>query len=235
VTDSGQLALINAEIDGELDAVKRAELARALLSDPQARALRDDLRRLCQTLDALEPVEPPAGLRQSILAALPQQTRKFRGFVFGSGAATAAWRQAAMLAGVLISGALLFELVRSPAPEPTEVVGTIALAPAATLIDTVQLNGPVSGRLSLYRDRAMLALQFEVSASTPVEVQVASEGHVLQIGGLGLGGPGGDNAAGSRPAVPLPGVPMHGQSVDVTFLSGGHPIGGASLRAPRGP
>jgi hypothetical protein len=237
VIDPGQLALIHAEIDGELDAAQRAELARALLADPPARALRDDLRLLCLTLDAVEPVEPPLGLRESILAAMPQTAHTSRGFELGSGfrsgSAVTGWRLAAMFAGVLLAGTLLFALVRSPTPEPSEVVGTIALAPAATLVDSVQLaKGPVSGRVSLYRDRAALALRFEVTVSTPVDARVASEGRMLQIVGIGIR----RNAApGTATAVPLPGVPMHGQSIDVTFLSGGHPIGMATLRAPRGP
>jgi len=72
MANPGQLVLINAEIDGDLDAAQRAELARTLLADPKARELRDDLRRLCQTLDAVPLVDPPPGLQESILAAMPQ-------------------------------------------------------------------------------------------------------------------------------------------------------------------
>ena len=50
------ITLIHAEIDGELDAANRAELARHLLADPNARTLREDLRRLCTELDALPEV-----------------------------------------------------------------------------------------------------------------------------------------------------------------------------------
>lgn len=60
-----QLALIHAEIDGELNAEQRAELARCVLADPHVRAVRDDLRRLCTTLDGLVPVEPPAQFRRA--------------------------------------------------------------------------------------------------------------------------------------------------------------------------
>jgi len=74
MADSERLALIHAEIDGELDGRQRAELARALLADPEVQALREDLRRVCAALDTLEDIEPPRELRQSILDALPQST-----------------------------------------------------------------------------------------------------------------------------------------------------------------
>ena len=225
MADPGQLALMHAEIDGELDASQRAELARTLLADPKARAMRDDLRRLCQALDELEPVEPPAGLRESILAAMPQPTVKRR------------WhpapmlRLAAMIAGVVIVGAVMFETMRGPAPATSEVAGTIALAPAATLVDTVQLpNGPVSGRVSLYRDRALLALRFEVRAAAGVGARVTSDGHVLHIDSVGQ-----TSMAGTELTVALPDVPMSGQSVEITFLAGDRAIGTATLRAPQGP
>jgi len=53
------MALIHAELDGELDSARRGELARLLLADPQAHALRDQLQALCRRLDAVRQVEPP--------------------------------------------------------------------------------------------------------------------------------------------------------------------------------
>jgi hypothetical protein len=224
MADPGQLALIHAEIDGELDPAQRAELARHLLADPQVRALRDDLQRLCQKLDAVEPAEPPAGLRQSILAALPHSSVKRRR------STTPLLRLAAMVAGVVLVGAVVFETVKAPTPAPGEIAGTIALAPAATLVDTVRLgSGPVLGSVSLYRDRAMLALKFEVTAAPGVGAQVTSEGHTLRIDAIGQA-----NTPGAKVTVALPGVPMHGQSVEVAFLSGDRTVATATLRAPNG-
>jgi anti-sigma factor RsiW len=229
VADPAQLELIHAEIDGELDTAQRAELARRLLADPQMRSLREELRRLCTALDALAQAEPPSELRQGILAALPRASAKQSSA--GRRALPAPlWRYAAVIAGVLAAGAVVTEMLRGPTPSISEVAGTLALAPAAILVDTVRLgSGPVSGSVALYRDRSALALRFEVTADEPVDVTVASAGHTIQVTGLG----------GSRPspeapaAVALPGVPMHGQSVDLTFLIDGHPVGRATLRAPR--
>jgi hypothetical protein len=244
MADPGQLALINAEIDGELDAAQRAELARTLLADTKARELRDGLRRLCQTLDAVPLLDPPAGLQESILAAMPQIAPRpgrrlaDRPRVTAWHASTVtAWRYAALLAGVLVAGGVMFQLVRGPTPEPTELAGTIALDPAATLVDTAQIaSGPVSGHISLYRDRAELTLRFEVTASTPIDARVSSEGHILQVIGVTPGGGGVSNTAalGTPATAALPGVAMHGQDITVTFISDGHPIGSATLRAPGG-
>jgi hypothetical protein len=225
MADSGRLALIHAEIDGELDERQRAELARALLADPEARAVREDLKRVCAALDALEEVEPPAQLRESILAALPQSTPS---------SARSWWsaprlRYAALIAGVLAVGTVVYETVNGPRPATSDVAGTMAAAGAPTIVDTVRLaNGVVSGRVSLYRDSAGLGLKFELAASAPVDVLVASDGHTLRVNGLDMrGGPG-----GPRTAVALPGFGRSREAVDVTFLMAGREVGRATLRAP---
>ena len=224
MADSERLALIHAEIDGELDGRQSAELARCLLADPEVRVLREDLRRLCAALDALEDVDPPPQLRQSIVDALPQSTPS---------RARSWWsaprlRYAALIAGVLAAGTVVYETLDGPRPATSDVAGTMAAAGAPTTLDTVRLgNGAVSGRVSLYRDRAGLGLQFELVASAPVDVLVASDGHTLRVNGLGMG-PG-----GPRTAVELQGFGRSGEAVDVTFLMAGQEVGRATLRAPK--
>jgi hypothetical protein len=226
MTDSGHLALIHAEIDGELDGQQRGELARYLLADPEARALREGLRRLCTALDALEDVEPPQQLRQSILDGLPPSSPS---------RARSWWsaprlRYAALIAGVLAAGTIVYETVNGPRPATSDVAGTMAAADTPTTVDTVRLgNGPVSGRVSLYRDSTGLGLKFELLTSAPVDVLIASDGHTLRVNGLGMrSGPG-----GARTTVGLPGFGMGGQAVDVTFLMAGRQVGRATLRAPK--
>jgi anti-sigma factor RsiW len=70
MVDQAQLALIQAEIDGELNDRQRAELSRHLLADPLSVPCAE-MRRLCRALDGLPEVEPPR-MRTDILAALPQ-------------------------------------------------------------------------------------------------------------------------------------------------------------------
>ena len=68
--DRGQLQeLIQADLDGELSVAERAELARLLLQDPEARRLHGEFRQTDQLLRDIPAAEPPPGLRAAILAA----------------------------------------------------------------------------------------------------------------------------------------------------------------------
>lgn len=230
MTDDGHLALINAEIDGELDGQQRGELARRLLADPEVRALRNDLRRLCAALDALEDVEPPRELLQNILAALPQSAPPRE----RSSWSVPRVRYAAVILVVLTAGTIVYETVHGPKPSTTELVGMMGPASHATILDAVRLDGgPVAGRVSLYRDRAGLGLKFELSASAPVDVLIASDGRTLRVEGVGLQDKPGQGKPGGALTVGLPGFGMDGQTIALTFLMNGRQVGSATLRAPR--
>jgi hypothetical protein len=224
--DPKHIVLINAELDGELDAAQRAELARDVLADPQVRTLREDMRRLGQLLDGMKEIEPPAALRERVFAALPQTHFRHPKLL------SAGWRLAAVVAGVVAAGALVFETVKGPDTGSGELSGTIAAVQTPTMVDTERLGeGPVSGTVSLYRDRAQWALKFEMVTSAPVDVLIASGQHTLLVSGLG--GP--DKfAASSGRTVPLPGFQMNGEPVDLTFMIGGRQVAKATLRTPAG-
>jgi len=218
--------LLHAEIDGELDAGRRGELARYLLANPQVRGLRNELHRLCSVLDAFTQIEPPAELKDRILAALPHPaavpTRSFW--------SASRWRYAAVIAGVLVAGALVVETVRGPGPATSEVSGTLAAAPPAATIDSVTLSqGPVAGNISLRRIAGGLTLAFDVRVQSPVDVIVEIDGRTFRVDGLGQ-----DGVAAQR-VVSLPGVEMKGQSVALTFLVDGQPTSRAALRVPNSP
>jgi len=234
MSETEYLPLIHAEIDGELDGPQRGELARRLLADPDVRAVREDLRRVCTALDAMPQVEPPTELRESILAALPKPAaalprpavRQLQPLSFDR-----RWRYAALIAGVLAGGTALFVKVEGLRPSTTDTAGTMAAAQAVTTVDTVTLaNGPVAGRVSLSRGASGLSLRFELVTSAPVDVLVASDGHALRFNGLG--GQGAVGQAGTT--VALPGFAMAGQPVNLTFLMSGHEVGHATLTAPEG-
>lgn len=228
MADTGHVALIHADIDGELDGQQRAELARRLLADPEARALREDLRQLCTALDRLEDVEPPAQLRANVLRALPVPISPPKRFAWPA----SSWRYAALIAGVLGAASVVYETVEGPGPGTAEVAGTIAARRPPVTLDTVRLdNGPVTGRVSLYRDGAGLGLAFELMASAPVDVLIASEGHTLRVNGLGQKG--GPEGLGSTIALPGSGTAGK-QIVNLTFLMSGREVGRATLTAPEG-
>ena len=219
MADPRQLALIHAEIDGELDAAGRAELARWVLADSQGRVLREELRRLCAALDALPAVDPPEDLRAGVLAALPQSSVQRRK------SWTPGWRYAALIAGLVVAGAVVLQTVRGPGPAPSEVSGTIT-APATTVLDTVQLaNGPVSGHVSLCREPSGLGLRLDLVASSPIDILVTGGGHTLRINGVAP-----TDKAGTVATVALTGFPADVQTVDLAFLVEGRQAGTATLR-----
>src|SRR5215469_9687627 len=134
MTDSEYAALVHAEIDGELDGRQRAELARRLLADPEARAVREDLLRLRTMLDSTGDAEPPAQLRANILHALPVPTTPPRQFAWSA----PRWRYAAVIAGVLGLATVVYETVDGSRPGSAEVAGTIAASRAPASLDTVR-------------------------------------------------------------------------------------------------
>jgi hypothetical protein len=229
MTDPRLNELIQADIDGELDAQQRAELARRLLADPAARAERDELRRVCTSLDAIPQVEPPPDLRDNVLAALPHSrplTRTARAAARDAWVSTHRWRYAALLAGVAAAGAVVFQTVRGPGPAGTEAAGTMVTG----VLDRAQLDGPVSGTVALYRDGTGLGLRFDLAASGPVRVVIVNDGQTLPLEDAAE-----PSAAGLHRTVPLSGITAHGQPLGLTFLLAGRPAGSTQLRLPEGP
>lgn len=229
MTDEERSALIHAELDGDLSSEQRAELARLLLADPQARALRDELQRLSRRLGALAQVEPPAELKDSILGRVPSVpvaplAPPYRNASFSR------WRLAALFAGLLVAGTIVYETVQGPVPTSRETAGTMG-ADAATPVDSAVVGGgSVAGRVTLYRDKSGLAVGLEVSAAESVDVLIASGSSSFRINGLGRPDP----AGGPRRMVALPGVGMQGQQIELSFLIGERTVGRATLRAPSG-
>ena len=227
MTDDERMVLIHAELDGDLSSEQRADLARLLLADPQARALRDEFRSVCSRLDAVGQVEPPPQFKDSILDRLPSvpAATTYRRASFSR------WRLAAMAAGLLAAGTIAYETAQWPAPGSRETAGTIA-ADAPTTIDSVAVgNGLVTGRATLYRDKSGLSVGLEVSAAAPVDVLISTGGHSFRVNGLGSSNPRG----GTRQTVALPGVGMQGREIELSFLIGERTVNRATLRAPSGP
>jgi anti-sigma factor RsiW len=227
VTDDERMQLIYAELDGELSSEQRADLARLLLAEPEMRRLRDELRGLCSRLDAVGQVEPPPQLKGSILTRLPSVpvATAYRKASFGR------WRLAAMIAGLLTAGTIVYETVQGPAPGSRETAGTMA-ADVPTSVDSVAVGGgPFTGRATLYRDKTGLAIRLEVSALEPVDVLIATGGRSFRISGLGASTP----AGSTHQTVALPGVRMQGQAIELSFLIGERTVNRATLHAPSGP
>ena len=226
--DPTQLALIHAEIDGELDDRQRAELSRGLLADPALRALRDEMQRLCRALDAVPQVEPPAQLRTDIFAALPHvQPRRSRA------ARTApSWRYAAVLAGVLLTGAIVFRMMDfGQGSAANEMSGTLAAPRTAVAVDMVQVSAEgVSGRVGLIREGAELALNLQLATNAPVDMVIARGKNSMRVKGLGTRG-----SPGAQPTrIALPGFESGGGPIRLTFMRGDREVGQAVLKESTG-
>jgi anti-sigma factor RsiW len=220
------MALLHGELDDELNSEQRAELSRLLLADPQLRALRDELQSVCGRLDTVGRVEPPPQLKDSILNRLPSVPVA----VVHRNASFGRWRLAAMAAGLLTAGTIVYEVVQGPTPVSRETAGTMA-ADAPTTVDSAALaNGPVTGSATLYRDKSGLAVGLDVSAAEPVDVLISTRGHSFRINGLGSSNP----AGSTRQMVALPGVGMEGQDIELSFLIGGRTVSRTVLHVPSG-
>jgi len=171
--DEKSFELLNAEIDGELSATDRAELSRRLLGSPELRAVRDELRLACAELERCPEVEPPAGLREKILAAFPQaaqggptEARSRLGFALSPRTLRFA---AAIVGGVLVS-AIAFQASRSvDGVGAGDVTGTMASsAPAAAGAGTLRVDATrVRGTVTLTPSTSELRVRFDLDPSQP--------------------------------------------------------------------
>lgn len=226
--DTEFLALINAEIDGELDTRQRSDLARRRLADPESRALQDDFRKLCTALDAVQHVEPPTQLQTNILNALPPAAR----LPARSPWAAPRWRYAALVAGLVAGGALVFGMLQGPGPAITELAGTMAATRPRTTLDSVRFgDGPVTGRVSLYRDAAGIGVAFELVAAHPVDALITGAGPALRVSDVGQSAA---HHLESAAEVPLTSSGADPRVVTVTLLTDGHPVGSATLHESAG-
>ena len=229
------LELIQAEVDGELPDQDRAELSRFMLANPDAHAVRDELRRLCSTLDQVRPAEPPPELRASILAEvrLPVSavgSRSPRRFLPQSGAL----RYAAAFAGGLIVSAIAFQVAsdRNAGLDVSDVTGTMVSQDPVSRsgpVDSVHVSlDQVSGTVSLFRSSSMRVVEFDLAARVPVEVAVVHDGQEARFSGFGRA----SGAAAQRYALVLDGPGAEGALMEIRFLTAGAVIHSESLKVP---
>jgi anti-sigma factor RsiW len=228
------LELIQADVDGELPEQHRAELSRYLLAHPEARAVRDDLRRLCGALDRVPAVEPPSELKASILGSVRLPAPKggassLHGF-WGSPRMV---RFAAVFAGGLLVSAIAFQLGtdRRSGLDTSQVVGTMASPDAAASsvpVDTLKVSlDQVSGTVSLVQSPSSRVLEFDLAAKEPVEVVVAHDGQETRITGFAQAGGGGMK----HQSLVLDGPGQAGARIELRFMAGGSVIGRDTLVA----
>jgi hypothetical protein len=221
--DRAQLQdLIQADLDGELSVAERADLARLLLRDPQARNLHEEFRRTDQWLRDIPAAEPPPGLRAAILAgrALSQRphdsARRSYELPFYRLAA-------AVLGGLLIVG-LAYVLHDSDAPG-SDLQGSLGRAGDPARRGLIALQDPWSFRAegveldaSLRRAGQLLRLELDVSSAMHCELIAKVDPSKASL----VGGPGDANAMTASGHVTVEAAP--GRRSFVLEFSGVAPI-----------
>jgi hypothetical protein len=166
--------LIQSGLDGALSTAERAELARLLLQDPEARRLHAQFGRLDRLLRDIPLAEPPAGLRAAILAEPAMSPR--------GGSLQRAQRgwplygvAAAVLGGMAILG-IGYVLFDDRAPGADLQGSVVAAGGTGTIASrdrwTFQAEGVEASAL-LRREGEGLRLELKLSATRPSEVVAA--------------------------------------------------------------
>jgi hypothetical protein len=213
--------LIQASIDGALDAPGRARLAERMLSDPEIRRRHEQFKRLAFLMDGLAPAQLPEGFAAHVHAAVqqaPAHNRQRLPQHWG-------WRLAASLAGVVLVGAVVVAVIGGNRPSSEEVAGTLS-PHSGKVLDTVQVGGgALSGRVTLTREGDALSLLIDLQADAPISVLVVSGEHTLTLEGVGR------QQDREARRVALPGFSPDVATVNLTFLVEGKESGGVTLRA----
>ncbi len=179
-------SLIQGELDGELPAAERAELAGVLLQDAEARRLRDDYGQLHGLLRGIAAAEPPSGLRQAILEGTAERPARNSGY-----------RLAASFIGALMIAGLAYFAGYGRGSD-TDLQGSMAAAPGAV---SLRAAG-IAVEASLQQDGDRHQLRIRASAPTPCEVVVRFDPGATTY--TGNSGDGATTATEGRVTVRLP-------------------------------
>ena len=172
----------NREIDGDTSPQESAALKLRLANDPAARSEFEELAQLDRLLSRMEPVEPPAGLKDDICRAIRHRERVLQAFEterahssrswFDSLLGNAGFRFAAAL-GVGAAAILLIVTMKTPAPvETKDLMGSLT-PPVEQSLDarTVELPG-VHGTIRETNGAGVTIVEIRLNADHPVQIQV---------------------------------------------------------------
>lgn len=168
--------LINADIDGELGPDDKAELEAFLAQSAEARALHDQLSKLCSSLDAVDAEDPPPHLRHAIMDSFkrPAPRRATPSFIQNLLAAPALRYAAMFAAGVFLTLSLVNsgQISNQAFDDVTGLVGSVANPIDAELISSVSVDEQVvAGTVSLRSAGSMLILDFDLASADPIEIE----------------------------------------------------------------
>jgi hypothetical protein len=252
MVDERLQALIQADLDGEISAAERAELARAVLEDPRVRQLQAQFRETDAALRAVPAAEPPGELTEIILESIIGSPRagSAGGSAKGLRGATL-FRYAAVFLGGLVVASMAFYLAEPDgiATDPKDLAGTVAVAPdGAVLADEASIGG-AGGKadLRLMRSGRSILLEAEILGDDPSEIVIAYDPASIGLTAVapqdgeirGSAVEGGRIVLSSRPGhqvhrIRFEADEQQAASVDVALRSGGQEVARATLEAPAG-
>ena len=182
--------LINAGIDGELDAAAQAELEQLLAGSEEARVMHAELLKLTNILAAAPEQNPPDQLAGAILDRAAPRPAFFLSSLFSSFQPATAG--VAFAAGLLATVAV-YEWTPGPgeAAVHEQMVGTLVAGRSAensSPVDNLDWEaGGFSGEVILRREGQLSVLDVELSGAGPVEIRFGLDEAGLDFGGIMLG------------------------------------------------
>ncbi len=244
--DEKYTALMNADIDGDIQPDEKAELEAFLAESEAGRALQDELRSLCSTLDAEDMIDTPPHLRHVVMNALPAPgpAAESHGFWQSLFAVPALRYTATFATGVILAVAIVDsgQVQQSAFNEVTGLVGTMSdagdIAPVAS---TVIHKAAVAGTITLRRADPILIIDFDLSTNGPIDIVASYDDKSvwfngfaqLESTGTSISADGGQiriQVDGKRRyAVYLHNAGSRKLSINLEFFSNGEPVHRAVL------
>lgn len=181
--DPRNLELINAAVDGELQASDQADLQALLQQNAEARSAHDELSRLAETLHNIAEIQPPPHLKHAILDELQSRwKRQSAGAAqapgFWSGLLSSPVLRYAGAFGVGAVVALVFASSdlnsRHAFDDVTSLVGTIAQQPDSHSANSgarmLLSSSKIAGTVNSHREGSILVIDFNLVSRGPVEI-----------------------------------------------------------------
>lgn len=230
MVDERTQALINAELDGELDAAGQAELQKLFAESDDARKLYEDLVLMNSALSRMVQEPTPPGLREAIINAV-RQSVPTSGKVVPFGQLRNRRREYtkvgfAMAAGIAL-GAIGLYLVQ---PEPAgldlnQLTGTMVRGGSEEVAaGNLRIETPeVRGTATLYEGDGVMVLQFDLESPGPVSITADYAQGGLRLMGFAQGAVEDTDIRSSQGTV---GYVNQGEQRFVVYLARSNPKGG---------
>jgi hypothetical protein len=168
--------LINAEIDGQIDASDRRELEAVLATNIEARKFHAEMSLLCTTMDSVESLEPPPHLKHRIMESARPKPPKARdaGFLNGLFAAPAMRFAAAFAAGVVLTLSFVSsdDISKTAFDDVAGLVGTMTDSGDLPLNKSnISISrSDVAGTVAYHRSGQLLVIDFDLVSDRPIDI-----------------------------------------------------------------